>query len=142
MNLSKKYIKKNFDEYNSLYFNGILPSPIFSIENTYDYIGIFTYYKTTKKRKESYSISFSNYIDLNEEQFKNVLIHEMIHYYLVYTKIDLSFKHNANFKSIMNRLNSKYNLNIKVKPNLWTYKRKKDAPKFEWYLMRLLNLIF
>jgi hypothetical protein len=40
------------------------------------------------------------------------MVHEMIHYYLAYTKADLAIEHGKQFKNMANYLNSMFGLNI------------------------------
>jgi hypothetical protein len=78
-----KYVYKKFNEYNEKYFNGELPEIEMTIENDLGEIwGQFSSYTDLEKQ-----IIFPVKIRLNMKElqneyvFRNVLIHEMVHYW-------------------------------------------------------------
>ena len=74
-----------FWECNQLYFNHQLQTPKFGLMHSYRPLGKFAYRWGEKKmpvKKRHMVILMSDYFDFDEETFRNIMVHEMIHYYL------------------------------------------------------------
>ena len=81
MEISKELIKNKFKEFNTKYFNGELPMPKnFAIKQYNLVAGQIRVNRKTKK--PSVTIIISNCFDYDETTLNEVIIHEMIHYYL------------------------------------------------------------
>ena len=78
-----KFVYKKFNEFNEKYFNGELPEIEMSIENDLgDVWGQFSSYTDLEKQKIFPVKIRLNMKELqNEYVFRNVLIHEMVHYW-------------------------------------------------------------
>ena len=80
------YIEKNFEEFNKLLFGGELPKIPILLGRATRVIGSFTYrvHKTFwgKKVYSDLKLRFSTKFDLPENELQDVIIHEMIHYYI------------------------------------------------------------
>ena len=138
MEATLKYIEKKFREYNKEYFNNELPPLIFELMKSYKLCGQFSYRKMDNKgRMKSPKIEISCYYDWNEEDLKNVLVHEMIHYYLAYKHIDEKLTHGDDFKKTAEQFNKKYNLNITEKIDCNKFKKAKNAPLISWFLINI-----
>ncbi len=118
-----------FWECNRLYFDHKLPPPKFGLLHTSRYVGKFEYRLGEKKKplkKRKMVILMSDYFDFDEESFRNIMVHEMIHYYLyLYDARDGSgfipflqffgfkkFYHSPKYMAIAQKLNDQYGLNI------------------------------
>jgi len=125
-----------FDMCNKAYFEGKLPIPQFDLLHSYLLCGYFEYTKGGWFDRTLYNptISITNYFDFTEKQFRDILCHEMIHYYLAYFGIDRGCHHGKEFKKMANRLNRKYGLNITKRIDTSTFKRRKGAPRFTYWL--------
>jgi hypothetical protein len=119
--IDKAYLKEEFIEYNQLYFDNKLPKvPIFTIINTRNLAG---QYCSRWRRKDGvlqivrHEIQIDENILWTEETLKNVLVHEMIHYYVETKKKkpsrDGDFQHWGLFWLLKMKLNWKYNLKIR-----------------------------
>ena len=74
-----------FWECNRLYFDHQLQTPKFGLMHSYRTLGKFAYRWGEKKKpvkKRYMAILMSDYFDFDEETFRNIMVHEMIHYYL------------------------------------------------------------
>ena len=96
---------ENFKIYNKLYFEGRLPLPKFEVMHTYRMSGYFIFDPVKKGRIRHKKIYMTDYFDFTEEMYRNVLVHEMIHYYIAYNKITRkidasSFKRNEKASKI------------------------------------------
>lgn len=105
-----------FREYNKKYFNGILPMPFFEIIHTHKIFGRFECYTNRHSCTEPV-IKMSDGFEYTDEQLRDVLVHEMIHFYLAYTGKDRKVTHGKKFKQMMNEMNETYNLNIMIEYN-------------------------
>lgn len=122
MEITQQLLNKKFKEYNKLYFDSLLKKPQLIICNSKHYVGCFNCEKVSikdKKRKtlNSPKIEISNYYNLLYEDFRDILVHEMIHYFIILKTHDNKMKndkycHGAIFQKIANEFNNKYNLNI------------------------------
>ena len=135
MKVTFQRIVEKFKEYNQSYFGGELPLPRFRVLNTYSMLGRFFCYRITGNRRlRGQRIDVSCYYDLSEAEFRDVLVHEMIHYYLAYKHIDNGLTHGEAFLKACRTFNQQYGMNIKVKARRNEYKRSEDAPLMPWVL--------
>lgn len=104
--------------FNEQYFDGVLPTPRFYIGRSRTRLGSLSYRRgiVLKRsifpfRKEgigtanAFTLTLSNYYDQTEYQFKNVLLHEMIHLSIAASGLKDSSPHGVIFRGMMSRLN-------------------------------------
>ena len=140
MRINKALIKEKFNEYNKLYFNSELPKCEIRIKSAYRYYGLFKCKFDEKYKKVTCkSITISDLYDYTEETLASILIHEMIHYYLVQKRklFKDSFNHGPEFQKMVKEFNEKYNLNIKIKQDSDYIKLLPTTSKF---LFSILNI--
>jgi len=131
MEVTEKVLEKKFDECNKIYFNNGLPYPFFSIFCKKKPFAKFTYLKKKKNGENVLvykKISVSIYYDFTEEQLRDIIVHEMIHYFIAYNDIKDNKEHGKIFLSIAERLNSEFGLNIEKTRSTSSYLRKENAP--------------
>lgn len=135
--LTKKVIEEYFDKCNELYFNNEVTKPkAFEVWTPNKKILGLTR-PIYNKRFETYTaaLHISKRYNWTEENFKKVIIHEMIHLLICDYLSPLSWwerifpflivQHNNEFKEYMNYLNENYNLDIKIKfPEMKNYFKK------------------
>ena len=68
-----------------------------------------------RQKLDHFTIKVTKYYDLPEREYQNVLLHEMIHYYIAYQRIKDTSAHGQVFRAMMNELNSRHGWNIKVR---------------------------
>lgn len=105
-----------FDEFNRLYFSDRLPVPRFATGRSRHALG--TMVTKTDRRllaitRKSYTIRLSNYYDMPEKEFQNVLLHEMIHLYIAAEGLKDTSSHGRLFRREMQRINA-FGWNIRV----------------------------
>ena len=112
-----------FWECNEKYFNRELDPPEY---DTFSKLRVYAQFscspkppkgkngkRTTEKTHISDAkITFSDCYDYTEEEFRNLMVHEMIHYYLAHNGIDLKCSHGNGFMDMAKRLNEEHGLNI------------------------------
>ena len=135
-----------FWECNQLYFNNKLRTPKFGLIHTYRNLGKFEYRWGEKKKpvkKRHMVILMSDYFDFDEDTFRNIMVHEMIHYYLYLNSTSdcstfsrflrvLGFKnsdHGPEFMAMAESLNQKYGLNITISYDASNIPSAPNAPK-------------
>ena len=118
-----------FWECNQQYFGHQLRTPKFGLMHSYRYLGRFEHRwgeKNKPVKKRHMVILMSDYFDFDEEIFRSIMVHEMIHYYLYLNDSSecsvfgrflrfLSFKnsdHGPEFMEMAQKLNEQYGLNI------------------------------
>ena len=119
-----KTLKKTFhltslyQELNKKYFGGILGDVKFEVDSHFCVFAssvatIFTYKKPGGENMAI--IKFNTSFDWNEQNMRQILLHEMIHYY-IFVKFGrrLLFSHGLPFIWIMMKINRKYGENIKL----------------------------
>ncbi|MBQ2024888.1 MAG: SprT-like domain-containing protein [Paludibacteraceae bacterium] len=113
------YIEKNFEEFNKLLFGGELPKIPILLGRATRVIGSFTYrvHKTFwgKKVYSDLKLRFSTKFDLPENELQDVIIHEMIHYYIHFKNLKDKSAHGPLFKDIMNQINKNFGRNISIR---------------------------
>lgn len=129
MQVSVELLKEWFTGFNVRYFDGSLPVPAFAVGHSRTRLGSLTWrykYKLFFRRPCSYVIRVSNYYDLDELQFKSVLLHEMIHLHIVSRRLKDSSPHGVLFRKIMNEINAD-GWNVSVSANMRGVSRSRCA---------------
>ena len=81
MKITKEDLKVRFDEYNRQYFDSVLPRCEFSVIKL-RCLGSYMF-SSGKNGKRKYRIRLTSDVNWTEESLRDVLIHEMIHHYVV-----------------------------------------------------------
>ena len=116
-----------FREFNKAYFGNILPMPIFRIMHEVDLLGLFTYSPYSVPGTTEV-IDISDFYDYDGNQLRDLLVHEMIHYYLCYTGVEVYPSHGPAFLNMARRLNLTYGLNVTPIIDLTKMTPRSDAP--------------
>lgn len=124
-----------FKIYNDAYFGGFLTCPLFEVLHSYRIGGCFSWSDITRNGNPVCpTIKVTDYYDLDEKDFRNIMCHEMLHYYLMHLHFDPKGTHGKWFKKKAKQLNEKYGLNIAVRTNIANLKRRKGAPIIGYWL--------
>jgi len=111
-----------FYEYNKKYFGGIMPLPGFELLHTYCTLGFFSCQFDCYGNVCDPIIKMTDVYDYLPNQFTDILMHEMIHYYLAYTHQDLQGSHEGAFLLLAAKFNIKYNMNITPQVDIGEYR--------------------
>jgi len=127
-----------FDTCNVKYFEGKLLFPQFDLLHSFRTCGYFQYTKDGWLDKTLYdpTISMTDYYDFTEKQFKDIMCHEMIHYYLAYVGEDRDCHHGKKFKKMAEDLNRKYGLHVTPYLDLSQYKRRAGTPSLLYWFVQ------
>ena len=121
-----------FWDCNKRYFNNALPTPIFETMNSLEFLGRFEYIRNPKKSKKSIRnqiIKISDCFDYPENVFIELMVHEMIHYYIAWNRIKDNKSHGKEFMRIANEMNEKHGLEITQTLDASSFKLTEKAPK-------------
>lgn len=111
MEINKELIKNKFKEFNKKFFNGNLPIPKNFAVKQYNLVaGQIIVNKKTKK--PTVTIIISNCFDYNETTLNEVILHEMIHYYLFIKGDKGAFSHKKSFKNECERFKNEFGIEI------------------------------
>lgn len=124
------YIKQKFEEFNLLCFEGKLPSIPIVLSNAKTYLGLCAF-KTKRDllgRKQHYDfrLRFSTRFDLPEEELKDTILHEMIHYYIAFHYLKDTSTHGLLFRKMMEDFNARFGRHITISHRL-TEAQRADA---------------
>lgn len=83
MRICESQIRCLFRQYNEDYFGSLLPMPFFKIRHSVNTLGYFSYmpdevFGTTE------TLEISDFYEYTPNQLRDIIVHEMIHYYLYY----------------------------------------------------------
>ena len=114
-------IQSIFNKFNVLCFDGQLPLPRIRIGHAKGYLGQLRY--KVKKEKDGrrtytdFSLNFTQRYELDQQKLEDVVIHEMIHYYIHYNNIQDTSAHGVVFRKMMDNINIRFKRNIIISDN-------------------------
>ncbi len=111
------WIRTWFESFNQEYFDGKLPLPDIGITKASTRLGQMSYkraYRWGRTKYYDFKISLTTYYDMTDQQAKNVLLHEMIHYAIAYTGLKDTSSHGVIFRGMADNLNRKYGWDIHI----------------------------
>lgn len=113
------YIEAKFDEFNKLIFGGELPRIPIVLGSATRVVGAFSCKVRRnfwgKKEYSDLKLRFSKKFDLPENELEDVIIHEMIHYYIHFKNLKDKSAHGPLFKNLMNQINKTFGRNISIR---------------------------
>ncbi len=112
------YIERKFEEFNRQMFAGQLPKIPVMLSDAGSFLGKCVYKvsmgKDGKKEFYDFKLRINKRADLPERELEDVLIHEMIHYYIGVNRLEDTSSHGPLFTHIMNSINKRFGRDIKV----------------------------
>ena len=101
------WMKSQFVAFNRRYFQTRLPLPQFRVSNARTFLGNMRWREDRIRHKYyDFKLTMSVYYDLEEKELQNVMLHEMIHYYIAYHHLKDTSPHGRVFCGIMDKLNA------------------------------------
>lgn len=124
---TKEYVKEAFHKYNALFFDEQLPLCEIKLTRAQSYLGKIQWkiergFLGRVKRYSNYVMRISTFQELAQNQLDDVIIHEMIHYYIAFKGIRDSSPHGKIFRQMMKDINERFGRNIVI-----SYKRTKTG---------------
>lgn len=102
------FIKDSFTHFNSLIFREELPEPRFVLTRARTFRGKLCYrvsHSFMRKKYDDFEMRISTGFDLPRAEWEDVVIHEMIHLFIVTKRINDSSSHGPAFRKIMTDIN-------------------------------------
>ena len=113
------YIEAKFDEFNKLIFGSELPRIPIVLGSATRVVGAFSCKVRRnfwgKKEYFDLKLRFSKKFDLPENELEDVIIHEMIHYYIHFKNLKDKSAHGPLFKNLMNQINKNFGRKISIR---------------------------
>lgn len=117
--MDEEKLEQLFDHFNEAYFGGKLPKVRLVVSNSRTQLGQF---RCEQRRRwflgspvmANPVIKVSAYYKLPERETMNILLHEMIHYYIAWSGKRDTSSHGRLFRQWMDRLNREHGWNIRV----------------------------
>lgn len=138
------YVKKKFDEYNAKMFAGRLPAIPIKMSDASTFMGMIV--SQVRKRNDgiaehySFEMRINTRIDLPENVVDDIIIHEMIHYFIHYNGLQDSSTHGYIFKSIMNGINTAFGRHITISHKTTPEEREQFvSKKATWHVIALIK---
>ncbi|MBR1941541.1 MAG: SprT-like domain-containing protein [Bacteroidaceae bacterium] len=112
------YIEKKFGEFNQLIFAGKLPKIPIVLSDAKTFLGKCVWKKRRgndgKVEYYDFRLRINTRLDLPETEWEDILIHEMIHYYIGLNRLEDASSHGPLFTHLMKTINERYGRNITV----------------------------
>lgn len=139
------YVNQRFSEFNSLIFDGKLPSIPVRLSEARSFLGRCQWERRKiddgKWENHSFEFVFNNRIDFPESLIDDVIIHEMIHYYIAYMQLEDESAHGPLFLHMMNQINEKFGRHITVSH---TYDKNESEQSYDkrplWHIVAVVKL--
>lgn len=137
------YVEKKFEEFNRLMFDGKLPRLPIELSDAKTFLGICVY----KKRRTlldktvcyDFKLRINTRIDLDEAEVEDIIIHEMIHYYIGYHGIVDTSAHGRVFRQMMQEINERFGRHIRVSHKPTQEQREQlYGDKQHWHMVALV----
>lgn len=111
-----EYITQKFEEYNRLIFNSELPALPILPSKACSYLGRYEcdIRRRAFKSPECYNhrIRINTVVDFPENEIEDILIHEMIHYYISFKGLRDTSTHGQIFRQMMADINARFGRHI------------------------------
>ena len=122
---------KMFWDCNEKYFNKSLPTPKFGLINKLHVLAMFKWNKDKKGKHpiKWQKLLFTDCYDFDENDFREIMVHEMIHYYIAWNGIKDNGEHGREFMRIADEINAKYGLNVTIDKDASSFKKTENAPR-------------
>ena len=114
------FVVSCFEKFNALCFDGVLPAIPVKMVRARSFLGKVTYRRERdffglSERNVDFTMRISSLFDLPGREWEDVVLHEMIHYYIALRGIRDSSAHGPEFRRMMERINSGYGRSVTVR---------------------------
>lgn len=118
MQVTVEVVRRMFGEFNALIFGGRLPEVPFEISAAKGALGKCVYRATMapdgRRRYSDFKIRISAAVEMDRELLEDVVIHEMIHYFILIHNLEDTSPHGEIFKALMRSINDTYGRHIAI----------------------------
>lgn len=120
MTATLPFVQETFDRFNVRCFEGGLPPIPIVLTGAGSFLGKVEF-KAKRglfgllSSKQDFRMKISTSFDLPAEELEDVVLHEMIHYYILLNDIRDTSAHGRTFRGIMDRINAEYGRHITIR---------------------------
>lgn len=104
-----KFAEQKFTEFNRRMFAGRLPAIRFELSEAKTFLGQYEH------KGNERLIKLSTFYDLQEAELEDIIIHEMIHYFIAYNGLKDTSSHGDIFRALMESINAAHNRRIAIR---------------------------
>ena len=142
MQVDKLWMEHWFAIFNKEYFDGELPLPRLALSRSRTRLGSMACKRVKRLFKSEkftdFAIRLSNFYDLSEREFQNVLLHEMIHLKIAFLGMKDTAPHGVVFRRMADELNRNSGWNIRVTGSTRGVKPAQPQPSSDYLVLALL----
>ncbi|MDE6028223.1 MAG: SprT-like domain-containing protein [Muribaculaceae bacterium] len=118
MKATIRYVEQKFNEFNHKMFGGKLPTLPVRMSDATTFLGMCVAKIRTlpdgRRQHHDFELRVSLRHDIPERDLEDVIIHEMIHYFIMYNELVDTAPHGELFKAMMRSINRTYGRNITI----------------------------
>ncbi len=115
---TQSFIEERFQVFNRQMFGGKLPPVAICMSNAKTFLGKCTYRKRRtwygKVEYYDFRLRINTRIDLPEQEVEDILLHEMIHYYIAVNRLSDRSSHGPRFRQMMDDINRQHHRHITI----------------------------
>lgn len=117
-----EFVQHHFDEWNQRCFHNSLPPIPIKLVNSRCTLGAIVTQRHhslfENVKSEVKYMRISTHFDLSESEIIDIIIHEMIHYYIIYHHLPDTSSHGRLFRRMMHQINDAHHRHISVSTHL------------------------
>ena len=145
MQINIPYVEKKFDEFNLLIFGGRLPKLRVRLSDAATFLGMCVakvrVLPDGRRQHYDFELRISRRIELPEKEFEDVIIHEMIHYFIMFNELVDTSPHGEIFKGMMKAINRSHGRNITVSRRMSAAEKAQSASaKKVWHVIAWIKM--
>lgn len=138
-------IKLLFDHFNTLCFDGKLPPVPIELSRARTYLGQCTFMRRRKPwggvERYDFKLRISTRVELTQAELEDVLLHEMIHYYIGVNQLKDTSAHGQLFRAKMQEINTRHGRNITISHRYTAEQREQAADtRRRWHMVAVVTM--
>ncbi|MDE6682478.1 MAG: SprT-like domain-containing protein [Muribaculaceae bacterium] len=146
MKATIRYVEQKFDEFNRLMFGGKLPKLPVRMSDAVTFLGMCVAKVRTlpdgRRQHHDFELRVSLRHDIPERDLEDVIIHEMIHYFIMYNELNDTAPHGELFKAMMRSINRTYGRNITISRRSTPEERTRTVEgKRQWHVIASISFL-
>lgn len=140
-----KYIEKKFDEFNIRMFGGRLPKLPIELSDASTFLGQCVFQQQRMSdgtmRYGNFRLRINTRVDYPEQVIEDTIIHEMIHYFILWSGLIDTSAHGDIFKALMRSINNAHNRNISISHRNTPEQREQAvSTRRTWHIIAVIHM--
>ena len=132
MRATLEFLEDRFNRFNQSIFRLQLPRPLMHVAKARSFMGQFkveSQISPIGRKRNTYHLTLSNRYDVEESVLEDIVIHEMIHFFICFKGIKDSSSHGPQFRKLMNEINRNFRRHVTVSHRCSTEELDSDDAK-------------